>query len=71
MPVQTVIGGVKSTRCSSARLGPCEVCALHASEVFSIRIGPHHVFGHADCVQEPDALAKSKAFRRRYHGEGA
>lgn len=53
---------LKSTGHSSLRLGPCEICGQHVSEVF-MRLtedGLDYVFGHEQClrVSEPDERSR-------------
>lgn len=61
---------VKSTGESSAKFGPCEVCAKRVSDVYIRRIGSDHAFGHEQCVSRPGRKVRAAvmAFRDRYHG---
>jgi hypothetical protein len=45
--------GLRNTGASSARLGPCNWCGEHCSEVYSLLIGrPTGLFGHHHCLRE-------------------
>lgn len=62
---------IKSTKRSSGRYGPCEVCGRHASEVYIRRIGANHVFGHKNCLRTDRTsavLAACERFLVRHHG---
>lgn len=41
---------IKNTGESSSKLGNCEICEKHVSEVWMRRIGAYYIFGHRECL---------------------